>query len=216
MKTWRRHASTGGLVLAWTAFLVVMLVTIRAQWSGQGAMTVLATFVAVFWLVGVIALRFRQGEAWLDNARAAGFEPATDSWLGRAIGRPPITGVVEDRTVRVEPYEAGVRPRNRTAFRTPVRGVSDPLDVTLNAHVDDPMALEPFTVESGDAADLLTVPVQSALMDAVKPGEISITSSEVVYRVPRSRFGSEELSRCARVVALLADRTEAVRATPVQ
>jgi len=211
----RRYTETKTLQFAWSALALAAVglafVVAPALVSPVGLVAWGAT-----WLVGLVALAWRERRHWGRLVETSAFE------RGASAGVADLERVVHGQTVTVSTDVPGVLSRTRTVVAATIDGVDADFTITLE-HVGEggdgegvttgnPALDGAWVIDGGErnVSLLLSPDVQSALMDVTVPGSATVTGDHVVFRVPFTRLSADELAALARAVAEMAARLEHV------
>ena len=224
----RRYTGSTRLQLGWTALVVLAVAVLAAVAPGlfvvAGSSAAGYGLAGVVWLVGLLGIGFADRRHWRSLVAASEFDPQRD------IASADLQRMVRGHSVTVETYVPSVLGQSHTRIGATVEGVDASFTVDLryveaggtdrglttgNDHLDDRFVIEG---SPGNVKRVLSPDVQAALMDLETPGTIRVTGDRVVYDVPFTRLGPDELRACASAVVELVERLEALgrgTATPV-
>lgn len=216
----RRYTGTKTLQLAWTIGVVVGTVAVGLAASDPIGSVLARPAVlggaSAAWLLGLIALAWRDRRHWRRLVANSSFDQ------GSGGSRVDLQRIVKGHSVTVETTVPDVLTQTHTEIRAGVEGVDASFEIrmrNLGEAADDeglttgnPALDDRYVIEGSpkNVKLVLSPDVQSALMDVETPGEFTITSDHVVYRIPFTRLSPDELALAAEAVAVLAERLERI------
>lgn len=217
----RRYTGTKSLQYIWTALIVGAAGV--ATYVLPGGIEALRAEPALFaglggaWLVGLVALGFRERRQWRRLVARSSFES------GKGPGRADLHRLYRGHSISVETDVSGLLSQARTKIKVPVNGVDASFTVKIeyvggNARDRGPSTGNPdlderfvFGGATGNLKKVLaSADVQAALMDVETPGTFTITGDAVVFRVPFTRLTPNELGACSDAVAEIVNQLETI------
>lgn len=172
--------------------------------------------VSGLWLVTLVALGFRERRHWSALVEQSSFERRGGT---RSADVEKILG---GRAVTVTTNVPGLFAQTHTEIRTPVEGVDAEFTIRISyvdsGGADDGVTPgtetldERFVVEGSEqnVSRILSTDVQAALLDLETPGTCTVTGDRVVYDVPFTRLGPDELETISDLVTTIVERVETV------
>jgi hypothetical protein len=211
----RRYTETKTMQFAWSlAALVVGAVAALVDPALVGPVPLLAW--GATWLVGLLALGYRERRHWRHLVANSNFE------RGASAGVADLHQLRHGQSVAVSTDVPGVLSATHTVVSGGIAGVDAQFTITLEhagegagdegVATGNPTLDDAWVIEGGEknVGLLLSTDVQSALMDVTVPATVTATGERVVLRVPFTRLTAAELAACAEAVAQIARRLERV------
>jgi hypothetical protein len=214
----RRYTETKTLQLAWSILALGVGGLGAVFLPGLVGPVTLAGWGAA-WLLGLLALGYRERRHWQHLVARSAFEP------GPSAGVADLQRTVHGHAVGVSTAVPGLLAGTQTVVSARSTGVDAEFTICLE-HVGaegrdasgdgvatgNP-ALDGAWIVSGGERNvdrLLSPDVQSALMDVTVPASVTVTGDRVALRVPFTRLSPSELAACAAAVGTIAARVEDV------
>lgn len=209
----RRYTGTKTLQTGWTVAVLVFAVGLSVADALSPLVTVAGAGGA--WVVGLVALGFRDRRHWHRLTAASTFDP------GLAAHTSDLQTIIRGQSVSVSTDVPGLLSQAHLIVRANVEGV----DASFTVRVEDAGSADRSGVATGDdalderfvfrgkegnVAAVLTDEVRAALLPVETPGVFTVTGDAVTYDVPFTRVTADELDAAADAAATIAARLETV------
>ena len=209
----RRYTGTKTLQTAWSVAVLVLAVGL---WVSD-ALTPLVTVAGAggAWVVGLVALGFRDRRHWQRLTAVSTFDPGLEAHTS------DLQTIIRGQSVSVSTDVPGLFSQAHLVVRANVEGV----ETSFTVRIEDAESTKRDGVTTGDetlderfvfrgkegnVAAILTDEVRAVLLAVETPGVFTIASDAVTYDVPFTQVTADELDAAADAAATIAARLETV------